>query len=94
MLLLIERILNKVVRSYRELCFQRHIRQKIIGLKIYGEVTLINYNVKAGRNLKLYPGVMIYGDGPIVIGNNVDIGNGTILYASKQGGVLRLGMIQ
>lgn len=87
MLLQLERILNKVVREFREACFQKHIGQKIPGLNIYGAVKIINYNIRAGKNLKLYPDVMIFGDGPIRIGNNVDIGNGTILYASKNGGI-------
>lgn len=30
---------------------------------------------------------MLFGDGEIVIGDNVDIGNGTIIYSSKDGGV-------
>ena len=30
---------------------------------------------------------MFFGDGLIEIGDNVDIGNGTIIYSSKSGGV-------
>ena len=30
---------------------------------------------------------MFYGDGPIAIGDNVSIGNGTVIYASKNGGI-------
>lgn len=30
---------------------------------------------------------MLFGDGLIEIGDNVDVGNGTIIYASKNGGV-------
>ena len=33
------------------------------------------------------PGVQFFGDGPIVIGNHVNIGNNTLLYASKDGGI-------
>ena len=34
---------------------------------------------------------MFFGDGPIVIGNNVDIGNGTIIYSSKNSGGVEIG---
>ena len=40
-----------------------------------------------GKNVNIYPGVMFWGDGIIDIGNNVDIGKDTIIYASKSGGV-------
>ncbi len=91
MILSLERILNKLIRSYRETCFQKHIGQRLVGLRIHGAVKIINYNIQAGKNLKLYPGVMIWGDGPVVLGDNVVIGNGTILYASKSGGGITIG---
>ena len=52
-----------------------------------GNMTLINRNVKCGKNVTIYPDVMFFGDGRIEIGDNVDIGSGTIIYASKWGGV-------
>lgn len=36
--------------------------------------------------MTIYPNVMFFGDGPIEIGNNVAIGNNTIIYSSKDGG--------
>lgn len=48
---------------------------------------MINQNVKVGSNCLIMPGVQFFGDGPIVIGNNVSIGNNTMLYASKDGGI-------
>ena len=55
--------------------------------RILGKITLINRNIKLRENVTLYPDIMVFGDGPIVIGDNVDIGNGTIVYASSKGGV-------
>ncbi|MDY6060032.1 MAG: acyltransferase [Candidatus Fimenecus sp.] len=54
---------------------------------IVGDITVINRNIKLGHNVTIYPNVMFWGDGEIVIGDNVDIGNGTVIYASKTGGV-------
>lgn len=87
MWLLIERIINKISRAYRECVFQEHLGYKIEGLRIRGKVYIINYNMTIGKNLRLYPGVMIFGDGPIDIGDNVAIGNNTILYSSNGGGI-------
>lgn len=54
---------------------------------LVGSVTLINRNIKLGHNVCIYPGVMYWGDGLIEIGDNVDIGKDTVIYASKSGGV-------
>ena len=48
---------------------------------------MTNRNINLGHNITIYPGVMFWGDGPIVIGNNVDLGKDTIIYASRNGGV-------
>lgn len=34
---------------------------------------------------------MLFGDGLIEIGDNVDLGNGTVIYASKNGGGVKIG---
>lgn len=54
---------------------------------IVGDITVINRNIKLGHNVTIYPDVMFFGDGLIEIGDNVDIGNGTLIYSSKSGGV-------
>ena len=53
---------------------------------IVGDITVINKNIKLGRNVTIYPGVMFWGDGLIEIGDNVDIGKDTVIYSSKSGG--------
>ena len=54
--------------------------------KLHGDIILINRNLKLGKNVSFYPYVQIFGDGLIDIGDNVDIGTGTIFYASRMGG--------
>lgn len=87
MLLLIDKIIQKLIRSYRKSVFAKKINCPHKDFKLVGKVTLINNNVKIGRNVTIFPDVMIYGDGPINIADNVSIGNGTIIYASHDGGV-------
>ena len=87
MLLFIDRIIQKLKRQYRISVFCKKIRCKHKKISLVGNVTLINTNVTIGKNVTLYPEVMFYGDGPIVIGDNVSIGNGTVIYASKNGGI-------
>lgn len=50
---------------------------------ILGKIYLNARNVKVGKNVTLYPGVYLWGN-DIEIGDNVDIGVGTIIY-SKNG---------
>ena len=80
----VDRVISKFLRTYRNYIFyvKTGCRANLIG-----NMTLINRNVKCGKNVTIYPGVMFFGDGRIEIGDNVDIGNGTIIYASKCGGV-------
>lgn len=56
-------------------------------LTLVGSVTVINSNVKLGKNVTIYPGIMFWGDGDIEIGDNVVIGKDTVIYASKAGGI-------
>lgn len=83
-LLLFDRIKNKIQKYYRERIFYLKTGQKV---NLVGNIKLINTNLKIGKNVTFYPDVMLWGDGNIEIGDNVTIGNGTIIYASKSGGV-------
>ncbi len=90
-LILFERIKNRWLGFYRKKIFEQYTKQKTQGLKIFGNITLINPNVKVGKNVCFYPNCMLFGDGPIVIGDNVDIGNNVIIYAYKNGGGVTIG---
>lgn len=81
---LFDRLFHKILREYRNYSFYAKTGYKA---KLVGKITLINHNVKCGKNVRIYPDVMFFGDGIIEIGNNVDIGNNTIIYASKNAGV-------
>lgn len=87
MLLFVDRIIQKILRTYRKAVFKKKIGCNHNDFNLVGRVTLINTNISLGHNVTIYPDVMFWGDGPIVIGDNVDIGNGTVLYSSKAGGV-------
>ena len=87
LILLFDRLKNKIKRNYRKRLFKAMIGCNHNDFSIVGDVTVINKNIKLGHNVKIYPNVMFWGDGEIVIGDNVDIGNGTVIYASKSGGV-------
>lgn len=82
--LFIDRVISKIQRTYRNYVF---FAKTGCRASLVGNMTLINRNIKCGKNVTIYPDVMFFGDGRIEIGDNVDIGNGTIIYASKAGGV-------
>ena len=88
---IIERTKNKWLRFYRKKVFEWYTGQKTQGLSILGNITLINHNIKIGKNVFIYPGVMLWGDGEIAIGDNVNIGNNTVIYSSKSGGGVTIG---
>lgn len=87
LILIWNRFINKIRRVYREKVFKTQIGCKHHKFCLVGDVTLINKNIILGENVTIYPGCMFYGDGQIIIGDNVDIGNNTIIYSSKNGGV-------
>lgn len=81
-----DRVISKITHEWRNRVFYEKTGQRA---KLYGDIILINRNLKFGKNVCLYPHVQIFGDGLVEIGDNVDIGTGTIIYASKRGGGLR-----
>ena len=89
--ILFDRVVNKIKRSYRKHVFRSKIGCEHNCFSLVGNVHLINTNIKLGKNVTIYPNVMFWGDGPITIGDNVDIGNGTVIYASKTGGGITIG---
>jgi len=90
-ILLFDRFLNKTKRSYRKWTFRAKINCPHSNFVLVDTITLINPNIKLGQNVTIYPDVMFFGDGPIVIGDNVDIGNGVVIYSSKNGGGVTIG---
>ena len=87
MVLFLQKVMNKIARMWRRKVFRVYTSNKKAKVNIVGKITLINPNVRVGKNVTFYPDVMLFGDGLIEIGDNVDIGNGTLIYASKDGGI-------
>ena len=85
-ILLFDRVVRKIKYNYRKYVFKKLIGCKHSDFSLVGDITVINRNIKLGHGVTIYPHAMFFGDGPIEIGDNVDIGNGTIIYASKSGG--------
>lgn len=86
-----ERIKNKFLSYYRRKVFEAFVEKKCEGLKIKGKVIIDNTNLLVGKDVTIYPNVTFWGDGKIVIGNGVSIGQGTIIYSSKENGCLEIG---
>ena len=59
-------------------------------MSIIGKIYLRNRNVHIGKNVTLYPGVMLHGEGDIYIGDITFLCNNTIVYSEK-GHVVRIG---
>lgn len=87
MILFWHKCVQKIKREYRSALFRKTTGTKSKKLKIRGEIFVMNKNIKIGENVSIYPGVQFFGDGLIEIGDNVSIGNGTLIYASKEAGV-------
>ncbi len=64
--------------------FLARIGSNAKNVKILGKIYVNATNVKVGSNLTIYPLVYFWGDGEIIIGDNVDIGIGTIIYSKKR----------
>ena len=84
--MIIDRIWKKLERDHSRRLFISSVRCKG-AVSIHGHVEVNATDVAAGCGLSVYPGAYFWGDGPIRIGNNVDIGKDTILYAHKGGGI-------
>lgn len=87
MIQLFHRLANIVKRKYYKVLFKSQNNIPHSNFSILGKIFCINHNITIGNNVSIYPGVVFWGNGPIVIGDNVTIGYNTIIYASNEGGV-------
>ena len=83
----IDKVIQKVTDVYRKGLFKAKTNCGHSQFKIKGPVYVYNSNITIGKNVTIYPNVMFFGKGPIVIGDNTKIGNNTVIYASPLGGV-------
>lgn len=86
MILTINRVFKHLKVKFRKKVFKLKTSTKHNNFTIHGEVNLFNSNVKVGNNVHIYPNATFWGDGDIVIGDNCSIGQGTVIFASKNGG--------
>lgn len=87
MILWIDRVVQKCIREYRKAVFRKKTHCPHNQFLLVGNVIAINPNVTIGKNVTIYPNVMFYGDGPITIGDNVSIGNGTVIGSWSKAGI-------
>ena len=83
----INRLNNRLIRWWREKVFAEIIDSNHCNFRLLVKCNVINRNIILGKYCVIYPDVTFWGDGPIEIGDNVRIGQGTILYASNGGGI-------
>ncbi len=85
--LFIHKIITKVQMKYRKRLFAEKTGQDVSSANFMGKVDVRNKNIKLGKNVQFRGDVILDGDGPIVIGDGVRLNHGTIILASKGGGV-------
>ena len=61
--------------------------KKFPNITVKGRIYYENGKIEIGNNAILYPNITFSGNGTIVIGSNCKIGQNTILYANKNGGI-------
>lgn len=81
------KIVHRIKYVYRRNVFKLKTNLKHNNFVLYGDVYVLNNNVKIGNNVHIYPNVTFWGDGRIEIGDNCSIGQGTVIFASDSGGV-------
>ena len=83
----VEKVKNKIKIEYNKRLFKEKTGQNINTTIFMGKVEIRNKNIILGKNVSFRGDVLLDGSGPIVIGDNVRINHGTIILASKGGGV-------
>lgn len=87
----LNKVYSKILLILRKRYFKEKTGNSTKTLKILGKIHLINSNVKIGKKCTFYEGVTLFGDGEIIIGDNVSIGQNTLIYSSKEGGGVTIG---
>lgn len=81
----IDRIKESILLRYRKKVFLSKIRSDEKTVSILGSVSVSRCkNLRIGRNVTIYPNVSFSGDGEIILGDNVQIGEGTLIYSHKK----------
>lgn len=83
----IDKMLYKIRIEYTRCLFREKTGADVSSTVFQGSVKVLNPNISLGKNVHFRGDCILDGDGPIVIGDDVRINHGTIIYASKGGGV-------
>jgi acetyltransferase-like isoleucine patch superfamily enzyme len=83
MVLFFDRVRSKIVTSVRKYCFLARTKSYGTNCKVLGEIRMLSNNLAFGENFTVYPNVCFWGDGEIIIGDNVSIGDGTIIFCKS-----------
>ena len=81
------KVVEKLGTEWRRSLLRAKAKKCGTNCNVYGKIYHINPNVVFGDDVHIYPGVQFFGDGEIIVGNNVHIGNDTLIYASKAEGI-------
>ena len=84
---MMDRIRIKFSNLYNKRLFYEKTGQDVSTTIFQGRVKVLNPNIIIGKNVSFRGDCILDGDGPIIIGDNVKINQGTMIYASKNGGV-------
>lgn len=80
-------ILEKIVQIYYKKQLEKRVGHRLPSVKVLGRIFFDNGTIEIGENVILWPGVTFSGNGHISIGSNCKIGQNTIIYANRDGGV-------
>lgn len=86
--LFLYKLINHIKVKLRKNVFKIKTTTNHNDFTLYGDVNLLNTDVKIGHNVQIYPNVTFWGNGHIEIGDNCSIGMGTVIFASDSGGVI------
>lgn len=82
------KVLRRIINPIYEWYISESVRSgmKCCGknTRISGSIVLWCDNVTCGDKCYIYPGVVLWGPGEILIGNNVDLGFYSLIYASEK----------
>lgn len=78
----IYRVYTRVSNMIRLAYVKRHFDIYTPPISVLGKIYINAKHIKVGKNVTFYPGVYLWGNN-IEIGDNVDIGIGTIIYSKK-----------
>lgn len=83
-------MIRKLLIIIRSVLFCMKTKTKLKNMpKVLGKVYFRSkkHDIKIGKNITIFPGVVFWGTGKLIIGDNVTLGDRVIILASKNGGI-------